>query len=123
VSYTVGATNSPQTFSAPLSDVDIAVKAAPGNLLSITASNINAAIRYLQIFNQTTAPVNPNVPVISIPMGAGSATAVTVVTLDQGFFGEGGLYLSAGIAIGLSTTAATFTAATTTDHSVNGCYV
>jgi hypothetical protein len=123
VSYTVGATNSPNTFTAPLSDVDIAVKASAGNLLSIMATNINAAIRYLQIFNQATAPVNPNVPVISVPMGAGSATAVTVVTLDQQFFGEGGLYLSAGIAVGISTTAATFTAATTTDHAVNGTYV
>jgi len=45
------------------------------------------------------------------------------VTLGSDFFGNNGLALSTGIAIGISTAATTFTAATTTDHVVTGMYI
>lgn len=110
-------------FQAVLNDVDIAAKGAPGNLLSIRATNINAAIRYLQIHNKATAPAGGDTAALSIPIPAGSATAPAVVTLGNEFFGNNGLFLTTGIAIGISTAATTFTAATTTDHVVTGMYV
>lgn len=110
-------------FSARLNDVDISVKATPGNLLSVSGTSINAGLRYLQVHNKATAPANPDVPVFSFPIPAGTATAPAVVSLGRDFFGPGGHYLSTGIAVGISTTADTFTAATTTDHVTNGTYV
>lgn len=119
----VSALYSGTSFQAVLNDVDISAKAAPGNLLSIRATNINAAIRYLQVHNKASAPSGGDTALISIPIPAGSATAPAVVTLGNEFFGNNGLYLSAGVAVGVSTAATTFTAATTTDHVVTGMYV
>ena len=110
-------------FSAPLNDVDISVKATAGNLLSITASNINAAIRYLQVFDKATAPSSGNTPVFSWAIPAGTSTAPAIREIGRDFLGEGGHYFASGIAVGVSTTAATFTAATTTDHVTNGTYI
>jgi hypothetical protein len=105
-------------FTAILNDVDISVKAAPGNFKSFSCSSISASNRYAQIHNKTTAPANGDVPLMSFwipPLG--------IRCEGSDFFGEGGLYLSTGISFGISTTAATFTAATTTDHITNGIYV
>lgn len=110
-------------FNAVLNDVDISVKASAGYLLSIRVSNINAAIRYLQIHNKATAPAGGDTPILSFPIPAGSATNPVAVTFGVDDFGPGGLSCSTGIAIGVSTAAATFTAATTTDHVVTGLYV
>lgn len=119
----VGAVYSGVSFFAPLNDVDILVKATSGNLLSIATSNINAAIRYLQIHNKATAPSNGDTPIFSIPVPAGSATVPGVLSLGRDFFGQNGHYLSTGISVGISTTAATFTGATVTDHVANGTFV
>lgn len=113
----------PSVFNATLTDVDIAVKASAGVLYSIHVTNINAAVRYLQIFNQTTAPAGGNTPFISIPIPAGSSTAPSAVSLGRDFFGLGGIAHATGIAVGISTTSATFTAATTTDHTIAGTYL
>ncbi|MEO5627486.1 MAG: hypothetical protein ABIQ89_01200 [Candidatus Saccharimonadales bacterium] len=110
-------------FQASLTSVAISAKAAPGNLLSVRVSNINAAVRYLQIHNKASAPASTEVPVISVPIPAGSATAPAFVELGANFLGTNGLSLTTGVAIGVSTAAATYTAATTTDHVVNGMYV
>jgi hypothetical protein len=110
-------------FNAVLNDVDISVKATSGNIGSLAASNINAAVRYLQIFNKSSAPANPDVPVLSFPIPAGSATVPGYLSLGMDELGAAGLNLATGIAVGVSTTAATFTAATTTDHVVMGRYV
>lgn len=104
-------------------DVDLAVKTSAGNLFSITVSNVNAAIRYLQIHNKASAPAATNVPVISLPIPAGSATVPGYLTIGRDQLGPAGYYLVTGIAIGISTTNTTFTAATTTDHNYFGTYV
>jgi hypothetical protein len=98
-------------------DVDLSVKASAGHVMSVVATSINAAIRYLQIHNKATAPAAADVPLLSIPMSAGSATLATTLILGEDFFGKGGMACTVGIAIGISTTNATFTAATTTDHN------
>lgn len=116
-------TYSGTAFMAPLNDVDISVKATPGNILSLTCSNINAAVRYLQVFNKATAPAGSDVPVLSFVIPAGTSTAPAVREIGREFFGANGYHLSTGIAVGVSTAAASFTAATTTDHTTNGTYV
>ena len=107
----LAATNVALTSSSLYGDVDVLAKNSAGNVYSVTACNLNAAIRYLQIHNRTTAPSNPNVPAISIPMVQNEK-----IVLGEDFFGTTGVYFDTGIAWGFSTTAATFTAATTTDH-------
>jgi hypothetical protein len=111
------------SFIAVLNDVDISVKAAAGNLLSVSCSSINAAIRYLQLHNKATAPAGGDTAIFSFPIAAGSATVPASVTIGRDFFGQHGHHFTTGIAVGVSTAAATFTAATTTDHVVNGTYV
>lgn len=103
--------------------VAISVKATAGNLLSVIVTNYNAALRYLQIHNKASAPANPNVPVISIPIPAGTATAPGKLELSTAFFGDGGYFLSTGVAVGVSTTGGTYTAATAADHVIAGFYV
>ncbi len=104
-------------------DVDLAAKASAGNLFSIIATNTNAAVRWLQIHNKATAPASTNVPVLSLPIPAGTANNPGYLRLNRSDFGEGGMYLSTGVAIGISTAEATFTAATTTDHDYYGEYI
>ena len=110
-------------FFAVLDDVDISVKATKGNLKSIVVTNINAAIRYLQIHNKASAPASTNVPVLSIPIPAGTATVPGYLEIGTEVLGEDGIYLNTGVAVGISTAAGTFTAATVTDHTINGIYV
>lgn len=110
-------------FTAQFSDVDISVKASAGYIKSLNASNINASARYLQLHNKASAPANGDTAIFSFIIPEGAANAPGIREIGTEFFGEGGYYLSTGIAVGISTTAATFTAATTTDHSINGIYV
>ena len=98
------------------------VKGTPGAIVSVAATSINAAIRYLQIHNKATIPLSTEVPVFSFPLPAGSATVPSVLVLDSDFF-MGGYYLSAGIGWAFSTTAGTYTAATASDHQINGLYI
>lgn len=110
-------------FDALGADVDISVKATAGYLMSIVVTNINAAVRYVQLHDKATAPANPDVPIMSIPISAGSATLATTLILGEEFFGKGGRECTTGIAIGVSTTGNTFTAATASDHYISGSFV
>lgn len=110
-------------FDAITNDVDISVKASAGYLMSVIVTNENAAVRWLQLHNKATAPANPDAPVMSLPIPAGTANNPGVLTLDSRFFGEGGRTCSTGIAIGISTTEATFTGATASEHNISGSYL
>jgi hypothetical protein len=116
-------TYSGTAFAAFLSDVDIAVKATAGNILSVTCSSMNEAVRYLQVHNKATAPAGGDVPIFSFSIPAGTSTQPAIKEVGREFFGDGGYYCATGIAVGVSTTAATFTASTTTDHVINGTYI
>ena len=75
------------------------VKNAAGNLFSITASNTNAAVRYVKLYNKASAPtVGTDVPVLTIPIPAGG-----VVNLN---FGTPGFRFGTGIALAITTGAA-----------------
>jgi hypothetical protein len=75
------------------------VKNAAGNLYQITASNINAATRYLKIYNKASAPtVGTDIPVLTIPIPTN-----TVQNIE---FGTYGLRLGTGIALAITGAAA-----------------
>jgi len=105
------------------SDVDVSAKAAAGNIFSAHAHNINASIRYLHIFNKASAPAGSDVPVFSFAIPAGTANQPGDRLIGTDFFGTAGYYLSTGVAYGVSTVNATFTAATTTDHNEHVMYI
>jgi len=75
------------------------VKNAAGNIFSITASNTNAAARFVKLYNKASAPtVGTDVPVLTIPIPANSA-----VNLE---FGTPGWRFATGIALAITAGAA-----------------
>src|SRR5258708_4657496 len=56
-------------------------KASQGNILSFDVTNVNAALRFFQLFNKATTPVNTDVPIFSFPVPAGTATVPVRLTL------------------------------------------
>jgi hypothetical protein len=101
----------------------ISAKATPGNVKSITCSNTNAAVRFMQVHNKASAPASTEVPIFSFSIPAGTATAPGIREIGAEFLGDGGYFLSTGVAFGISTAAATYTAATAADHQFNATYV
>jgi len=94
-------------------------KASLGNVLSSFVSNTNAAVRYFQIHNKASTPAGGDVPVISMPIPAGSATVPGVLLLLNNFYTPAGYHLSTGVSWAISTTYATFTdSATASEHIV-----
>lgn len=80
------------------------VKATPGNLYNIIVTNLNAAARYLKLYDKATAPtVGTDVPVWTILI-PGTATAgvgagiVIPVDLGLGFANGIGIALTTGVA-------------------------
>lgn len=99
-------------------------KASAGMLRSIRASNVNAAIRYLQVHNKASAPAGGDTAIFSFAIPAGTATAPGITEIGAEFFGLVGYYLSLGVSWAISTTSGTFTdSATAAEHNTNGSYV
>lgn len=74
-------------------------KASAGTLYTVVASNVNAAARYLKLYNKATAPVvGTDVPVLTVAI---PATGVVSLAL-----GELGVRFSAGISFALTAGAA-----------------
>lgn len=77
------------------------VKGSAGTIYSISASNVNAAVRYLKLYNKATAPtVGTDVPVQTYAIPGNTAGAGTNIPL-----GLPGLNFSTGIAFALTTEA------------------
>ncbi len=110
-------TYSPSLSSNFGSTISAAAKASTGNVLSFVATNGNAAQRYFQIFNSASAPAGGATPIYSFLIPAGTASSPGAVVFDNSFFTQPGVNFSTGIAWGISSTAATYTAATATDHT------
>lgn len=88
------------------------VKASAGIVYAISATNVNAAVRYLLLHNKATAPVATDVPLQAWLIPVNSTIIVQVPAA--------GIYCSTGIGWAISTTLATFTdAATAAEHAVN----
>lgn len=110
-------THSPSLFQNLGANATLNVKATPGNVFAVKCHNINAAARYIQLFNTATTPSAGNVPtwVALVP------TAVEV-TFGEEFFSNAGINFSTGIAFAFSTTEATYTAGTASDQMTHIVY-
>ena len=106
-------TYSPTIFTNYGANLTLNVKAAAGNVYSIHAQNINAALRYVQIHNTATTPAGGAVPLVSFPI-----PVTGLINIDHDMLPAGGVYCSTGIAFAISTTLATYTAsATANEHN------
>ncbi len=71
------------------------IKGSAGTLWSVTASNINAAVRYLKLYNSTTVTVGTTTPALTLAIPAGG-----IVTINGG---SNGIRFGTGICIGITT--------------------
>lgn len=93
VTPTTTFTNSAATTNATL------IKSTAGSLWSISASNTNAAARFLKLYNKAVAPtVGTDTPVLTMPLPPGTVTVV--------HGGSNGIRFSAGIALAITASAA-----------------
>ena len=75
------------------------VKASAGTVYMITASNVNAAVRYLKLYNKASAPtVGTDVPVLTFIIPGGTTGAGTNIPIPNA-----GINFSTGIAFALTT--------------------
>lgn len=77
------------------------VKASAGTVYMITASNVNAAVRYLKLYNKASAPtVGTDTPVLTYAIPGNTAGAGTNIPIPNV-----GINFSTGIALALTTEA------------------
>lgn len=87
-----------RTLSAATTNAT-SVKASAGQVYLIQATNINAAVRYLKLYNKASAPtVGTDVPVLTLLLPA-SATIPTPLYIEA----EQGIQFTTGIALALTT--------------------
>jgi hypothetical protein len=121
---------SPQATAAggatPVSTVSAAstnatsLKGSAGTVYSVTASNVNAAVRYLKFYNKATAPtVGTDTPVYVFPLPGNTAGAGVTHAFAMG------LNFSTGIAWALTVeaTVAGTTGVSASEHVVSIAYV
>lgn len=74
------------------------VKASAGVLYALLATNTNAAVRYLKVYNKATGPTSADTPVLTIAVPGNTAGAGVIVPIP-----ECGIDFSAGIALRATT--------------------
>jgi hypothetical protein len=117
------APKNPSSFQSQNQVTDANVVATAASLLSISATNLNAALRYLQIFDKAGAPNSGDTWKYCFLLEGGSATQPGGVVLDSSFFTALGIKFFNGISWAISGSYANFDGtATNTDHIVNGHY-
>ncbi len=85
-----------RTISAATTNATV-VKAAPAQLVGWSLSNVNAAVRYLKLYNKATAPtVGTDVPLLTISLPLGGVPVTNV-------FDDAGIGFSAGLSFALTT--------------------
>jgi hypothetical protein len=104
-------------YTAMASSAGANVKASAAQLFSLSCTNLNTSVRYFQVFNSTASP--SGTPLLSFPVYGGGGLLI----LDQMYFGLNGRALSTGLSWGISTAAATYTAATAADTIVEISYL
>jgi hypothetical protein len=113
----------PLTYQQAGSVTKAVVKAGTGNVYSIRVTNANAAVRYFQLHNKTTAPAGTDTAQLYFLVPAGTATAPGVLVLDMEFFAPSE-YFSTGIGWAISTTSTAFTdSATAADTTTTIRYI
>jgi hypothetical protein len=68
-------TYTPTQDTSAAAEKSSVTKASAGNLYGFSATNSNAAVRYLQFFNSTTVPADATVPVLEFVMPANGGAA------------------------------------------------
>lgn len=97
--HTTGGLTMHKTVSAGSTNAT-SVKASAGKVYSIQATNVNAAVRYLKLYNLAVAPtVGTSVPVKTIALPGGTVGSTTSMTFPTG------LEFGTGIAFALTTEA------------------
>ena len=87
------------------------VKAGESTLLSLSCTNLNASVRYLQLFDRTGGA--SGTPLISYPVYALVTGAPGFLVLDQRYFIN--TLFATGLTWGFSSSATTYTAGTAAD--------
>lgn len=91
----------------------------PGKLDAIVFINRNAAVRFGQLHDKATAPAATNVPVLSLPIPAGTANNPGVLSISRTVLQD----FTVGIGWSISTAESVFTdAATASEHTVHAWY-
>lgn len=79
-------TPTPYALTSAATTNATSVKATAGTLYTITVDNVNAAARYLKLYNKASAPtVGTDVPVATIPLAATSFQSINLGTLGKRF--------------------------------------
>lgn len=87
-----------RTISAATTNATV-VKATAGRVYRIIVSNVNAAARYLKLYNKATAPtVGTDVPVITLLLPAASQQQLDLSDLGLDFSAGIGFALTTGVA-------------------------
>jgi hypothetical protein len=117
-----GSTYSPSRSTSFGTVTTATPKAQAGAVVSSYASNANAAVRYFQLHNVASALSGGETPLTSIPIPAGTANNPGTLILTSEFYAPSSFH-STGVTWAISTTNATYTAATASDHNVIVRYV
>lgn len=117
------ATYAPQTYKDYGTVTKANITSVAANVFAVYAINRNAAVRYFQIHNKSSAPAAGETPVISLPIPAGTTNNPGILQLDSSWFSSSER-VETGLGWAISTTQSTFTdSATASDHSVHIRYV
>lgn len=82
---TVGGLTAGRIISAATTNAT-SVKGSAGQLYTILAHNINAAVRYLKLYNKATAPtVGTDTPILTMPIPGNTAGTGFVINCDKGW--------------------------------------
>ncbi len=93
-------------------------KSSAGNVFSVAVSNFSTKTIFFQLHNKASAPVQGDVPVLSIPVPIGSGSTIALFKLGREDFGEGGHYLSTGVSWAVSSSYGIFGDGTTAANHV-----
>ncbi len=86
----------PHRAVSAASDNNTLVKTGPCRLRHITVNNVNAAVRYLHLYDKATAPTaGTDTPVLTIPIPAGTSRDIP--------HGNGGFVFELGLGYSLTT--------------------
>jgi hypothetical protein len=81
------------------------VKTAPGRVKSFRVTNANAAVRFFQIVDKASVPVNGDTPLFAFLIPAGTATAPGLLEIHATLFSPGGVWCPTGVSWAISAAA------------------